>query len=800
MIASESPEVQAEFLESLSPTELRALPYMFDFWALPHQLPPEGDWKTWVVLGGRGAGKTRAGAEWVRAQVEGWKAEDAGRAKRVALVGETFDQARDVMVFGESGILACSPPDRCPAWEAGKRQLVWKNGATAKVYSASDYDGLRGPQFDAAWVDEVGCAAVNKGTNEPNKFLDPKSSESSLPRFSTGARDDLIQMQYVRAITEYWNDAANNPISGTYGGSMVATDRMYLWAWDARPYPYFPSNFETWSDGENYARGHWLNGRVAARSLAAVIKEICVDSGVVDIDVSGVYGLVRGYSLEGGQDARAALQPLLLAYGVDAIEKDGLLIFRNRTGLSQKALGQTDLAWGEAPGLLNKSRAPEAEISGRVRLTYVDADGDYEVRGTEGVFPDEATVTVARSELPLALTKGEAQGVVERWLAEARVARDGVSFALPPSEAVAAGDVIDLDGDSYRIDRVQESGLKLVEGVRIERGLYEGVVADDAISAQPPVVPPLPVWAEIMDLPLLTGAERPEAPWLVASAEPWPGEVAVYTSLDGAAWTFDSLLSRRAVMGTTLNAMAPATSGMWDRGPGLDVELVYGSLASVDDTALFSGANVAVIGQGGSEREVFQFRDATLIAPDAWRLSMRLRGQRGTETAMSQGWAAGATLVVLDAAALQVSSPSELRGVPRHYRVGPASQPVDHSAYVEFQHAASALGLRPYAPVHLRAGSDGAGGVTLSWMRRTRIDGDNWALPDVPLGEAYEAYRVQVVAGGEILREETVSAPDWTYSAAAQAEDGAAAPYDIEVAQISDLFGPGDTARIVINA
>ena len=132
-----------------------ALPWMFEFWALPHQIAPDGAWKTWVIMGGRGAGKTRAGAEWVRAQVEGSLPADAGRAKRLALVGETVDQVREVMVFGESGILACSPPDRRPEWQAGRRQLVWPNGAVAQVFSAHDPDSLRGPQFDAAWVDEL---------------------------------------------------------------------------------------------------------------------------------------------------------------------------------------------------------------------------------------------------------------------------------------------------------------------------------------------------------------------------------------------------------------------------------------------------------------------------------------------------------------------------------------------------------------------------------------------------------------------------------------------------------------------
>jgi len=147
--------VRETFLSDIGEGGLRALPFLFEFWALPHQLPPTGAWRSWVILGGRGAGKTRAGAEWVRAQVEGGKPADKGRARRVALVGETFDQVRDVMINGDSGILACSPPDRRPVWKASERKLIWPNGAEAQAFSARDPEGLRGPQFDAAWVDEL---------------------------------------------------------------------------------------------------------------------------------------------------------------------------------------------------------------------------------------------------------------------------------------------------------------------------------------------------------------------------------------------------------------------------------------------------------------------------------------------------------------------------------------------------------------------------------------------------------------------------------------------------------------------
>ncbi|PZX17718.1 phage terminase large subunit-like protein [Palleronia aestuarii] len=155
MIASAPRVTQDRFLNELSEGALLALPFLFEFWAMEHQLPPPGNWRSWVIMGGRGAGKTRAGSEWVRSMVEGSRPLDKGVSQRMALVGETLDQVREVMIFGESGILACSPPDRRPTWEAGRKRLVWPNGAVAQAFSAHEPEALRGPQFDAAWVDEL---------------------------------------------------------------------------------------------------------------------------------------------------------------------------------------------------------------------------------------------------------------------------------------------------------------------------------------------------------------------------------------------------------------------------------------------------------------------------------------------------------------------------------------------------------------------------------------------------------------------------------------------------------------------
>jgi len=175
---------------------LLALPWLFEFWALEHQVPPEGAWRTWVILGGRGAGKTRAGAEWVRAQVEGARPLDRGRCQRIALVGETIDQVREVIIFGESGILACSPPDRRPEWQATRKRLLWPNGATAQAFSAHDPEGLRGPQFDGAWVDELAKWKRARETWDMLQFglrlgEDPRLCVTTTPR-NIGILKDIL--------------------------------------------------------------------------------------------------------------------------------------------------------------------------------------------------------------------------------------------------------------------------------------------------------------------------------------------------------------------------------------------------------------------------------------------------------------------------------------------------------------------------------------------------------------------------------------------------------------------------------
>ncbi|CAD0185276.1 hypothetical protein RUESEDTHA_02162 [Ruegeria sp. THAF57] len=660
------------------------------------------------------------------------------------------------------------------------------------------------PESKPIWFTELGCAAVDKGTNQPNKFLDPKSSESGLPKYSNGLRDDFMQVRYLEAVLGYWSDPQTNPVSDIYNGRMIDMSNAYVWAWDARPFPAFPNLRSQWSDGENYSRGHWLNGRSGARTLASVVTEICHGAGVTDIDTSGLYGVVRGYVVEQVSDARSALQPLMLRYGFDTIERDGILLFQMRDGRTPIQIDPEKLAISsDIDGSIEHRREAEAEMTGRVRLRFVQSDADHDIVAEEAVPPDARTHAVSINEMPLSMTRAEGRQTSERWLSEARIARETARFALPPSMSqVGAGDVVSLNGSDqgtrYRIDRLEQAELQIADAVRIEPGIYAATDLPDDTIAENPFVAPVPVYPVFLDLPLMSGSEAPHAPYLAVTANPWPGGAAVYSAPTDEDYVLEQFVSGQAVIGLTESPLMRSTAGVWDEGAPLNVQLIDGVLESRPRSALLSGANLAAIGDGTPDNwELFQFADANLQGQGTYALSGRLRGQFGTDAIMPEVWPEGSVFVLLDPRVMQTGLLRSERRLAKHYRIGPASRGYDDPSFVHQVEAFNGNGLRPYAPVHLRVRRSGAGD-TFSWMRRTRIDGDDWAGIDVPLGEESEAYLIQIRAEGSLVREELVQISGWTYASGAKLADGVSGSYTVQVAQVSASYGPGLPAFLTV--
>ncbi|MCP4824706.1 MAG: host specificity protein [Shimia sp.] len=655
------------------------------------------------------------------------------------------------------------------------------------------------PGSKPIWFTEVGCAAIDKGSNQPNVFLDPKSSESASPFFSNGLREDEVQQRYYQALYRHFGDAVHNPESDVYDGSMVDRDRMFAWAWDARPFPAFPNEREIWSDGENYAKGHWINGRVSNRTLASVVAEICQAAGVAAFDVSGLRGVVRGFVQSEVSDGRAALQPLMLRHGFDVIEREGVLKFVMRGGHETAVLAIDDLAVsGEVEGDFELNRQADAELAGRVRLNFVLAESEFDAVSEEAILHDEATFGVAQSETEEMMTRGEGRQTVERWLAEARVARDRVKLALPLSRLdIGAGDIVEMNTSSgrlqsFRMERITQQSAQLLEGARIEPRIYEAMeIGEDAIRSNG-FVAPVPVQSLFLDVPLMTGEEVPHAPHIAISGRPWPGSAAVYLSDQDEDYSINRLVERAAVIGLTENALLRAGTGRWDVGSPIQVRLLDGALSSVSTADVLNGKNLAFIGSGQPDDwEAIQFQNADLIGDRRYAVFQRLRGQLGTDAMVPDVWPSGSWFVLMSPNVVQLPLNRQKRGYSQHLRVGPAQRPVGGPSYTHHAYAFSGIGLRPYAPVHLSMVAQENGDIQLSWIRRARVDADAWDRVEVPISEEAEAYLVRVRRGTTVLREEQVVESDWIYSAVSQAVDGGVNGTEVDVAQISATYGPG---------
>jgi phage terminase large subunit-like protein len=215
-------------------------------WARREQLPPPGDWRVWLILAGRGWGKSRTGAEWVRAQVA------SGRAKRIALVARTASDVRDVIVEGESGLLAIHRADERPTWEPSRRRLTWPNGAIATTYSAEEPDQLRGPQHDLAWADELSAWRYPDAWDQLRFGLrlgdDPRIVVTTTPR-PTPIIKALVSSPRTVVTRGRTRDNARNLAPGVvaelesrYAGSRLGRQELdgevlddaagALWSWD----------------------------------------------------------------------------------------------------------------------------------------------------------------------------------------------------------------------------------------------------------------------------------------------------------------------------------------------------------------------------------------------------------------------------------------------------------------------------------------------------------------------------------------------------------------------------------------
>lgn len=678
------------------------------------------------------------------------------------------------------------------------------------------------PQSKPIWFTELGCPTIDRGTNQPNVFFDPKSSESLAPHFSRGSRDDAIQRAYLEATYLYWGKAANNPTSSIYGGRMVHVPECAAWTWDARPYPFFPELTSVWTDGPNWRLGHWLTGRLGAVSLAALVRHLCLRAGMPEahIDVSGLWGAVEGYAIGALESPRASITTLARHFGFDAVETEGVIRFVMRGRAAVASVTPNDLVATRDGDVFELTRGQETELPQALKWQVARADEDYDAALVEARRITVDTTRIANESFPFAVPPEEAERRCRRALMEAWIGRESAAFHLPPSRlALDPADVVRLEHDGRQIElrlvSIADADARGIEAVRQDREAYDLPPGSPRpVSLSRAVVFGAPD-VMILDVPQLTENRPAHRPLVAAHAVRWPGGMAVFRSPSTDGFELLTTFGSRARIGALVADFHAGPTSRFDLGNVLVVDLLTGTLESVTDLTLFTGANALAVETAPGVWEIVQAGTADLLAPGRYRLTRLLRGQRGTDSAMGNPALAGARLVVLDGSLASLPIAEADLGIPWNWRIGPASRPVTDETYVATSFTPEGVGLRPFSVAHVEQPwrrPRSTGDLSIRWTRRSRaLAADSWGGLEVPLSEELEAYEVEILDPGSnpgqapptVKRVLSTNTTSVVYSAADQTADWGAplGPGDsltIRIFQLSALVGRGASKTVTL--
>jgi hypothetical protein len=304
----------------------------------------------------------------------------------------------------------------------------------------------------------------------------------------------------------------------------------------------------------------------------------------------------------------------------------------------------------------------------------------------------------------------------------------------------------------------------------------------------------------LLELPAST-ADPTAIQHVAVAADPWPGAVAIWRSLDGESFSLHRVADLPAILGRTLSPVPPGPVWVFDQATSIEAQFSAAGLSSVGEAgALGSDCLFALRGPDDDACEVISAASAELVGPRRYRLSGLLRGLGGTERLAMRTLPPGADIVRLDEAVVPLGTyPADL-GRACLYRIGPADRDHADRSYIELTSTIGGTALMPLGPVRLAARRLAAG-VEITWVRRTRLGGDNWELAEVPLSEEREAFVVDILSGASVLRSIETTSPSATYAGPDEVADfgGVQSELSVRVSQLSAAVGRGFAAAAILS-
>lgn len=545
-------------------------------------------------------------------------------------------------------------------------------------------------------------------------------------------------------------------------------------------------------------------------SLALVdptVEEIVTEAATqVGVSVSGTSALsdtIRGFVVQGRRTPRSVIEALQQVFYFDAVESGGSLKFVKRGGASALTIPEADLAahdeGSEMPDNMQTVLKQELDLPHEISLGYLEAESDYAqavqyARRLTGSAQNAVNATTA-----VVLSAAKARQVAEVALWNAWMGRATFTIAvsrkyayLEPTDVVAI-----VKGAATHIVRIigkrEDGGVIQFDLVREDATVYtQSPPAASLTVTSGTVTARTATRGDLMDIPLLRDTD--DGAGFYAAFSPtttpyrWDG-AGLYRSVDGGAtWAaYGPSATTLSVLGNASSVLGSFSAGnIFDEQNTVTVTVLAGSLSSVTEALVLAGANMALLGD-----EIIQFKNATLVGTLTYELSGLLRGCRGTEYAMGSHSSSDRFVLLTDSTTYRAVEPTSEIGLTRQFK--PVTYGTDIALASTTSFTNTGASLKPLAPVHIGGGRDASGNLEVHWTRRSRLGGEWRDNVDVGVGEASEAYDVDVMNGGTVVRTLTATSSTVAYTAAQQTTDFGSpqSSVTVRVYQRSAVIGRG---------
>ncbi len=645
------------------------------------------------------------------------------------------------------------------------------------------------PQSKKIWFTEFGFPSVDGCANQPNVFYNPDSVDGNLPYLSKGYIDFLAQRTALQGTLAKWQNS-----------EMV--EQKFIWAYDARSYPFYPDMKNVWGDGNLWSRGHWINGKLGVAELKNIISDLCKKAGIETPEINNVNKLVSGYNLSGAITALEALRTLQSGYFFDFVESDKVKFFpRQSENTEEINIDFSRLIFEKNNETMLFENASSLNITSNLSLNYISENNNYLVGNFDISREDKNNSSGIEINLPLLLNRSYAEKIAQTLLLEEEAITQKIEFSLPSEYLyIEAGDIVNIikNDETYKlkiISSLTQQGKIKISAIRFENDFYSSANEELTTDYNSENLEPISdTYFEIIDthhLPNETSIDKAYLHLAVCgTSSNWNG-CAIYVSNISATEGFQKItdIVSPATMGVIETELLQFSSPVIDKINQLNINLIGGTLESLTEDNLQSFGNLALIGN-----ENFQFKNINQTELNKYTLSHLYRGRQGTENYAGETHPAGSRFILLDENVLKIEMPVSQIGQTIWIKAVTFGKSADDVTAKEINFSGNSL--KPYSPVHISAEREMDDDINIQWLRRSRGNISFSSSVEIPVFETKEEYEIDIFDASTLKRTEKITSPSFNYTEGMQSSDfgSLATNFTARIYQMSDKVGRGEVA------